>query len=745
MISQAIPFKISGFHTEQIHLKESFIKTCRRFSSEEGTVVLISGTELDCARYNILGIRPWLSLTGKKQKLRLRVGDKDHDVTCNPFDLLGDLISYCSLEAGDSDPKLPIHAGLMGYLSYDLKDCLEKLPRTSFDDIHLPDLCLYAPSLILVQDKIRNESWVSVPIRTKSVSCDILDSIDVFKKIISAPEPYDSGFSGDISGFVSSFSRPDYLRAVETIKEYISSGDVYQVNMSQRFGMGFQGSPFSLFESLLKKNPAPFFAYIQAGNHQIISTSPERFICRNSDVVETRPIKGTRPRGKTADEDLRMKTELSESLKDDAELSMIVDLLRNDIGKVCKPGSVRVSEHKRVEAYQNVYHLVSDVTGTLDQGMDSVNLIKAAFPGGSITGCPKIRAMEIIDELEPVRRHIYTGSIGYISFHDTLDLSVAIRTATITKGNIFFSVGGGIVFDSDPSAEYEETLHKGKTLMEIFEGKNTRSVKKSLLWMDGALIQHEAACVPVASHGVQYGYGVFETIRAVKGKPCYLEDHLMRFEKSWKSLYGVDLPDITWNDVIFQVLSANDLENGVAAVKIMAIKADEQASFSNHLVVMARPYIHRLELLKAAGLRLITYPEPRQTPLASHKSLNYLYYYLAEKWARENNADEAIIINPDGSVSETNTCNILAIYGKTIIQPESTNVLPGIMATKVIEVLAGQGFAIKHKLLSTDELNSADHIIVTNSLIGAVPVLSLDGRTLVCATDLCTKVNELIL
>ena len=192
---------------------------------------------------------------------------------------------------------------------------------------------------------------------------------------------------------------------------------------------------------------------------------------------------------------------------------MIVDLLRNDIGKVCRVGSVRVMEHKRLEAYQNVYHLVSIVEGRLDQDCDSVDLLKATFPGGSITGCPKIRTMEIIDELEPCPRHIYTGSIGYISFHDTMDLSIAIRTATIYNGKIMFSVGGGIVFDSDPLDEYEETIHKGRTLMEVFKGKEKKAAKKDYVWINGALELLDQASIPVTDQGFQYGYEFFETIR----------------------------------------------------------------------------------------------------------------------------------------------------------------------------------------------------------------------------------------
>jgi para-aminobenzoate synthetase component 1 len=197
----------------------------------------------------------------------------------------------------------------------------------------------------------------------------------------------------------------------------------------------------------------------------------ERFLLRRGEEVETRPIKGTRPRGRTPEEDEANRQELAESLKDDAELSMIVDLLRNDLGKVCRPRTVKVAEHKRLEAYQNVYHLVSIVTGELQSGTSHVDLLKAAFPGGSITGCPKIRAMEIIDELEPHVRHVYTGAIGYLGLQGTLDLNVAIRTAIITRGRGYFAVGGGVVYDSDEAAEYEETLHKGRTLFRLLAGE----------------------------------------------------------------------------------------------------------------------------------------------------------------------------------------------------------------------------------------------------------------------------------
>jgi para-aminobenzoate synthetase component 1 len=239
--------------------------------------------------------------------------------------------------------------------------------------------------------------------------------------------------------------------------------------MSQRFHFPLEGDPYVLWEGLFGMNPAPFYAYLHAGDHRILSTSMERFLVRRGEEIETRPIKGTRPRGETPRADERMRRELAESPKDDAELSMIVDLLRNDLGRVCRARSIHVAEHKRLEAYENVYHLVSIVRGLLRPGVGTGELLRATFPGGSITGCPKIRAMEIIDELEPNVRHVYTGSIGYVGFHDNLDLNVAIRTAVHAGGTCYYSVGGGVVYDSDEEAEYQETLHKGRTLLRLVE------------------------------------------------------------------------------------------------------------------------------------------------------------------------------------------------------------------------------------------------------------------------------------
>ena len=738
-----------GVYSKCLELEESFMDLAGRFAHLPGTVVLMSGGDLDCARHHILGINPWLIFRGHGRSLNLTVDQNTFSLNADPFECLSHILK--AFHVNNTDMTDPICSGLMGYLSYDLKDGIEKLPRTSVDTLNLPHILLCAPSVLIVYDRFRKTCRLFIPKRKsidKSVEGqDIIEKqLEAFEKILKKNHPVPGAFSGNPKGFKSNIAKSDYIRSVDKIIEYIKAGDVYQVNMSQRFEMQFSGDTFTLFKHLFEKNPAPFFAYINAGDHQIVSTSPERFLLMDGDRVETRPIKGTRPRGKNTDEDEQFRTELLNSSKDDAELSMIVDLLRNDIGKVCRAGSVNVKEHKRLEAYQNVYHLISIVEGTLDEGLDAVDLIRATFPGGSITGCPKIRSMEIIDELEPCRRHVYTGSIGYISFHDTMDLSIAIRTATIFENRIYFSVGGGIVYDSDPENEFEETLHKGRTLMEVFSGRQNHIQTSPMVWINGALSCSGQAKVSVNDEGFQYGFGFFETIRVDKGTPRFLYKHMERFDKAWRALFPDEPPDLTWDDIIAQVIESNAFEKCVASVKILATRGWGDLPTQNRtLLAMAKPYTHRLKQKNAIGLKLRTYPEPRQSPLADHKSLNYLYYLNAGRWAFKNGADEALVLNPDGSVSETSTANILLINRKTVIIPESLHVLPGIFQSATLDLLTRWGYNCKQQKIFPEDLFDADGVIITNSLMGAVPIISLDEKKLEPATVLCRKINEAIL
>ena len=734
---------IDSIHSEQLDIQEPFLGWSARFADQPGTVLLMSGGDHDCARYHILGIEPWMQFTGRHRNMTVLCGDQRIHFEADPFDTLNTLLSHFSIKR--DLPDAPIAAGLLGYLAYDLKDALENIPQTAIDDLSLPHICFYAPSILVVHDRQTGATHLHIPVRTVGSQSLIDHDIERFRQIASAQTPVRGKYRGNIAGFKSNFSRSAYVLAIEKIIDYIGAGDVYQVNMSQRFEAEFGGDPFALFSALYKKNPAPFFAYIHAGDHHILSTSPERFIQQIGNRIETRPIKGTRPRGKSESEDSALRHALLNSRKDDAELSMIVDLLRNDLGKVCKAESVRVKQHKRLEAYQNVYHLVSIVEGILQHGRNAVDLIRATFPGGSITGCPKIRSMEIIDELEPHRRHIYTGSVGYLSFHETMDLSIAIRTATICNNKMIFSVGGGIVYDSSPEDEFDETLHKGATLMSIFD-RQLQQACRSYVWMNGCICPQEEAKLPITDLGVQYGFGFFETIRVEKGCPLLLEEHLHRFNSAWLHHFPDEPPQLSWDQIIRQVIEANSLTDKTAAVKVaVTMGSRTMAPFDHNLYVQAREYQHRLAAIGRSGLRLATYPEARLTPLADYKSMNYLYYFLAGEWAAAHSSDEALVLNPDGSISETNTANILLITQNTVHIPISLHVLPGIMQNRVSKLLKDSGFQLRASKILPEELFSADQVILTNSLMGAVPVESLDGKRLPTHTDLCTEINRVVL
>lgn len=734
---------LEGVHIEEILPGCSFLEMAGVFADMPGTVVLASGGDSDCAKHHIMAVRPWLSLKAWPGLTEIEACGRNILNRGNPLETLRAVLNCYSISP--SDEFGPIAAGLFGYLAYDLKDCIEELPRTTMDDTGLPIASLYAPSLVLVSDLSENKTRLCIPFWRDTGDGGVRKIRRWFLDCLSQAKKHVQGFSGSGSGFSSPFTRITYMEAVEKIREYVAAGHVYQVNLSQRFETGFSGRPYAMFSELFSRAPASFYAYLNAGDHWIVSTSPERFMMRQSDFVETRPIKGTRPRGENKESDLLMAEELKNSPKDDAELSMIVDLMRNDLGRICAAGTVAVAEHRRLEAYENVFHLVSVVQGRLARGRDSVDLLRAAFPGGSITGCPKIRAMEIIDELEPRSRHVYTGSIGYISFHETLDLSIAIRTALIFNGRMLFSVGGGVVFDSDPEEEYEETLHKGRSVMSVFKSRAAGPEKRGTIWLNGMLMPESEARVPVSSPGFQYGHGFFETIRADHGRPGMMKKHIERFSRTWQALFDVKEPELTWDEIIRQVIAANDLTRKVCAVKLLAAAASADGAGMPNIAVTAAPYVHRLEQANKPALDLKFYPHPRQTPLASHKTLNYLYYFLAGKWARAKGADEAVILNPDGTVSETNTANLLLLQGDTVILPESPHVLAGVMEAAVLERLLSAGFSQKRMRVTPEDLFGVDMVIAANSLMGPVGVRSVDGIEISCDPEWITRIRSDVL
>jgi para-aminobenzoate synthetase component I len=353
-----------------------------------------------------------------------------------------------------SEQKFPVGAAI-GYFGYDLKNVVERLPSNAVDDLGLPHCWFGFYDNLLVFDHNARQLYEvgrAVPARHRSST-----TTDVRRR------------SPDRAGLHSNFTRDSYHAMVLRAKQYIAAGDIYQVNLSQRFQCHVDASAPDVYLALRESNPASYGAYLDTGEAQILSTSPECFLNIHDRHVVTRPIKGTRPRGKTATEDTRVAAELLASPKDNAELVMITDLERNDLGRVCEFGSVRVSELVRVESYATVHHLVSTVEGTLRHDVSHVDCVRACFPGGSITGAPKIRAMEIIDELEPHARGVYTGAIGFLGFNGLTHLNIAIRTVVDQAGQLTFHSGGGIVFDSEPDAEYDETLVKARGILNAIE------------------------------------------------------------------------------------------------------------------------------------------------------------------------------------------------------------------------------------------------------------------------------------
>jgi para-aminobenzoate synthetase component 1 len=466
-LSGLCSIEIENFETFEQFEEDKFLQEAQVRVCQNPSALLLSGGELratDENRYSILALDPFIVLSGKKDSSRVFTDSGVYEFSKDPVSVF-EMVCQ-SLRPNFGLEGLPYLGGGVGYFSYDLKNCIEKLPVSVQDDICLPDLFMFWPRQIEVYDRtLRKLSRIVLkchgPLRLEG-------------GVTAAHVPGRSGCkcearpieAGPLS---SSFSHEGYLSALKRVRDYIGSGDVYQVNLSQRFSFPFKGDPFQLWKALFDVNPAPFYAYINGGDHQILSTSMERFLLRRGPYIETRPIKGTRRRGATQTEDLELKAQLLGSPKDDAELSMIVDLLRNDLGRICRAGTVKVAEHKRLETYENVHHLVSIVTGALKEGITPAQILRGVFPGGSITGCPKIRAMEIIDELEPHARHVYTGSIGYVGWHDNLDLNIAIRTAIVKEDTCYFSVGGGVVYDSIEEDEYQETFHKGRTLLDLIE------------------------------------------------------------------------------------------------------------------------------------------------------------------------------------------------------------------------------------------------------------------------------------
>jgi para-aminobenzoate synthetase component 1 len=414
-------------------------------------------------RYDILTAEPCCTLVTRGPLTEIRRGREITLSRDDPFTLVRNHLPAEPLP----DLDLPFSGGALGYFAYDLGRRLEKLPEIARDDNGSPDMAIGIYDWAVVVDHLRRQTWLVSHGTDPATATRWPHLIRSFGQIPTLGWQR-SGFS--VLGPVDcNMSPAGYRAAFDTIQGYIREGDCYQVNLAQRFSAHCRGNPWAAYQQLRHVNPAPFSAYLNFPQAQILSSSPERFLKVSDGVVETKPIKGTRPRCLQAQEDRQQVEELKASEKDRAENLMIVDLLRNDLGKSCLPGSVRVPRIFDIESYATVHHLVSTVTGTLKPGLHALDLLRGCFPGGSITGAPKIRAMEIIEELEPHRRGAYCGAIGYVGFDGNMDTNVAIRTLVHSEQMIRFWAGGGIVADSDADQEYQECFDKASALLHLLD------------------------------------------------------------------------------------------------------------------------------------------------------------------------------------------------------------------------------------------------------------------------------------
>lgn len=432
-------------------------------------------------RYSIVGLNPDLVWECRGTTSRLnRSARYDEgafeDLAGPPLDALRALLAECRI---DLPPGLPAaSAGLFGYLGYDMVRLVERLPDDRPDPLGLPDAVLLRPSVVAVLDGVKGDvilvapAWATSGLGARAAYAQAAERVMDAQRALERGVPQATRALGEPRPPApprSNFTREGYLAAVERAKGYIRAGDIFQVVPAQRWVQTFAEPPFALYRSLRRTNPSPFMFFFNFGGFQVIGASPEILVRVMGGEVTIRPIAGTRPRGATPDEDRAHEASLLADPKERAEHLMLLDLGRNDVGRVARPGTVRPTESFVVERYSHVMHIVSNVVGDLREGEDALSALMAGMPAGTVSGAPKVRAMQIIDELEPEKRGVYGGGVGYFSAGGDMDMCIALRTAVLKGDQLYVQSGGGVVFDSDPEAEFQETVHKAGALRKAAE------------------------------------------------------------------------------------------------------------------------------------------------------------------------------------------------------------------------------------------------------------------------------------
>ncbi|MCY4042438.1 MAG: anthranilate synthase component I [Candidatus Dadabacteria bacterium] len=427
------------------------------------------------ARHSFLGSGSNCIFRARGRSVEIIENGSARTETGDPFELLRKLLGRYKFVA---DPGVaPFSGGAVGHMNYDAVRLVEDLPASKPDLLGVWDLHFAVTFSVLIFDNTNSSVKTVVcahcpdPGRAKEVYDSATEEIERLKSAVAAPPPRSSAPArGDGAGAPSSnFERADFESAVAAVKEYIRAGDIIQAVISQRWHTPLDVKPLALYRALRELNPSPYMFLLKTGGQTLVGASPEVMVRKTGAVVESRPIAGTRPRGADAAADDALARQLLADEKERAEHIMLVDLARNDLGRVAKPGTVKVDSFMKVERYSHVMHMTSNVRGEIAPGRDMIDLVKAVFPAGTLSGAPKVRAMEIIDEIEPSTRGPYGGAVGYMSFSGDMDTCIAIRTFLIKDGSIYFQAGAGIVADSDPAKEYEETVNKARALIKALE------------------------------------------------------------------------------------------------------------------------------------------------------------------------------------------------------------------------------------------------------------------------------------
>jgi anthranilate synthase component 1 len=427
-------------------------------------------------RYSVVGLKPDLIWECRGTSSRVNRSarfdaDAFEPMTEDPLTALRSLIAESRIDLPDDLP--PISAGLFGYLGYDMIRLVEHLPDVNPDVLGVPDAVMMRPSVVAVLDGVKGEVTVVSPIWAGSGQSARAAYAQAAERVMDAVRDLERQPSGEtrdlgeemaIGEPISNFSQSGYHSAVEKAKGYIRAGDIFQVVPSQRWTQDFPLPPFALYRSLRRTNPSPFMFFFNFGEFQVVGASPEILVRVFGDEVTIRPIAGTRPRGKTPAEDKELEADLLSDKKELAEHLMLLDLGRNDVGRVSKIGTVKPTEKFIIEHYSHVMHIVSNVIGTLSDDHDALSALLAGLPAGTVSGAPKVRAMEIIDELEPEKRGVYGGGVGYIAANGDMDMCIALRTAVVKDRKLYIQAGGGVVYDSDPEAEFQETIAKSRAI-----------------------------------------------------------------------------------------------------------------------------------------------------------------------------------------------------------------------------------------------------------------------------------------